>query len=63
MAAAKGKTGGRLGKHHTEETKKKISESKKGKHLSEEHKRKISESHKEKTIFRRNKTKNKTISN
>ena len=30
---------------------------------TEEIKRKISESHKEKTIFRRNKTKNKTISN
>lgn len=34
------------GKHHTEETKHKLSETKKGKKLSEEHKRKIGESHK-----------------
>jgi DNA-binding NarL/FixJ family response regulator len=32
------------GKHHTEETKRKISEANKGRRLSEEHKRKISES-------------------
>ena len=31
--------------HHTEETKRKLSELKKGKKLSEEHKRKLSESH------------------
>ena len=32
-----------LGKHHTEETKKKLSEAKKGKHLSEETRKKLSE--------------------
>ena len=32
------------GKHHNEETKRKISESHKGKHLSEEHKQKVAES-------------------
>lgn len=35
-----------LGKHHTEETKRKLSEAHKGKHLSEEQKRKLSESRK-----------------
>ena len=34
------------GKYHSEETKRKISESEKGKKLTEEHKRKISEAHK-----------------
>lgn len=33
-------------KHHTEETKRKLSEAHKGKKLSEEHKRKLSEAHK-----------------
>ena len=33
----------RKGKHHSEETKKKMREAKKGKHLSEEHKNKIAE--------------------
>lgn len=34
-----------FGKHHSEESKKKMSESKTGKHLSEEHKKKLSEAH------------------
>jgi group I intron endonuclease len=36
--------GGEMGKTHTEETRRKISESRKGKPLSSEHKRKVSES-------------------
>ena len=43
--AHKGKTSF-LGKHHTEEAKRKMSESLRGKHLSEEHKRKVAESRK-----------------
>jgi len=39
------------GKHHSEETKKKISESHKGKKLSKNHKIKLSESHKGKSIW------------
>lgn len=39
----KGKNNIFYGKHHTEETKRKMSEANKGKTLSEEHKRKISE--------------------
>jgi len=42
----KGKTTWIKGKHHSEETKRKISGSHKGKHHSEETKRKLSESHK-----------------
>lgn len=42
----KGQVPWMLGKHHSEETKKKLSESHKGKKLSEEHKRKISEASK-----------------
>ena len=51
------------GKHHSDETKKKISEANKGnkiwlgKHLSEEHKKKISESHKGKKISEETKRK------
>lgn len=45
-----GERNGMYGKHHTEETKKKISEKLKGRTLTEEHKRKISESQKGKKI-------------
>ncbi len=44
--ARKGKPNGWLGKHLTEEHKRKLSEANKGKHLSEETKRKLSEAHK-----------------
>lgn len=48
-----------FGKHHSEETKAKMSESHKGKHrtFSEEHKRKISESLKGKTLSEERKKK------
>ena len=39
-----GKPSGMKGKHHSEESRKKLSESKKGKHLSEETRTKLSES-------------------
>ena len=42
----KGKPGAMKDKHHSEETKRKMSESHKGKPKSEEHKRKLSEAHK-----------------
>ena len=38
-----GKSSGMKGKHHSEEYRKKMSESRNGKHFSEEHKRKLSE--------------------
>lgn len=41
-----GKPGAMKDKHHSEETKRKMSESHKGKPKSEEHKRKLSEAHK-----------------
>ena len=41
-----GKPGAMKDKHHSEETKRKMSESRKGKPKSEEHKRKLSEAHK-----------------
>ena len=41
-----GYSGGMKGKHHPEEVKRKISESKKGKGFSEDHRRKLSEAHK-----------------
>lgn len=41
--AHKGEKNHFFGKHHTEESKKKMSKAKKGKHLSEEHKKKLSE--------------------
>lgn len=44
-----GKPGTMLGRHHSEESKQKMSESKKGKTLSDEHRRKISESGKGKS--------------
>ena len=39
-----------LGKHHSEETRKKLSEARKGKHLSTEHRKKLSEAHKGKHL-------------
>ena len=52
-----GLTKGNRGKHHSEETRKKMSEAKKGefnpnygKHFSEEHRRKLSESHKKRHV-------------
>ena len=50
-------TGGGLNKHHSEETKKKISESKKGTTLSEETKKKIGEKNKGKTLSEETKKK------
>jgi len=44
--AQKGDKNPNFGKHHSKETKKKISESEKGKYISDAHKRKISESNK-----------------
>ena len=41
-----GKPGAMKDKHHSEETKRRMSESHKGKPKSEEHKRKLSEAHK-----------------
>lgn len=41
-----GKPGAMKDKHHSDETKRKMSESRKGKPKSEEHKRKLSEAHK-----------------
>ena len=48
--AHKGKPSWIKGKHHCEETKRRLSESNKGKTLSEETKRKLSESHKGKAL-------------
>lgn len=45
-----GEKNGMYGKHHTEETKKKISEKLKGRKLSEEHKKKIGDAHRGKVI-------------
>ena len=53
-----GKSGTMLGKNHTEESKKKMSESHKGKILSEEHKRKLSESGKGRKQSEEHKRKN-----
>jgi len=44
------------GKHHTEESKRKISQALKGKHLSEEHKRKISRGNKGRKGYWKDKT-------
>jgi endogenous inhibitor of DNA gyrase (YacG/DUF329 family) len=46
----KTKTSGMLGKHHTEKTKRKISENHRGYHHTEETKRKISDNHKRKGV-------------
>lgn len=51
----KGKPSPMRGKNRSEETKRKISESKKGKHLTEEHKRKLSESLKGRTAWNKGK--------
>lgn len=45
-----GERNGMFGKHHTEETKKKISEAMHNRKLSDEHKRKIGEAHKGKIV-------------
>lgn len=52
-----GEKNGMFGKHHTEETKKKISESLSNRKLSEEHKRKIGESNKGKIVSEEQKEK------
>lgn len=47
----------RTGNHHSEESKRKMSEAKRGKTFSEEHKQKLSESHKGKTFSEEHKQK------
>lgn len=57
----KGKPGTFRGKHHTEESKKKISTAKKGKHPSEETKRKMSITRKGRTPWNKGKTCSKEV--
>ena len=56
-------SGGNLNKTHSEETKRKISESHKGKKLSEEHKRKIGEAQKGKIVSEETKLKTRGVNN
>ena len=55
--ALKGEKNGMYGKHHSEESRRKMGEIKKGKHLSEEHKKKISKGHKGITFTEEHKNK------